>query len=498
MSILYDRCWSSDLDFFLAVSSSERHLVNKYRAAYSFGPEKHVMPYMMEDGAPRKFMRVDLSGMEDSCLTVSDPDSEQKLIREGLIPMTETQLALLLQYAIDSQNSDQDPQWLISGFDRLSVAKSRNKVALDDPFFNHVGPLNTDLGQDQVPQISNDQVTSIEHAETPEEAQRIVVAALVQKLSSHVAIEESIIETSATIEDFGLDSLIQWDLRNWISTTFKVELSSNEFSDANSVTELACLIIDRTIVKSRNDQTGGEKSEYKTADGASTGLLLPRQPLPSLQETLQFMLEAIRHFLSDEDLKKTAAAVDLFRSPMGLGEQLQSRLMMRDSDVDIGNWLVDLYTSHRFLRPRGSVVAFSSYFLTHPSGTLAHGQAERAAMITLASLLFKQKLEAGKLSIQSHPMSGQPVDPLSYQWLFNACREPHIGEDQIRKHPSHDYIVVLRHGYLFKVDLTTNAGNLAFEELTNTYQHILSHTPSQGSLVSVLTTDDRDTWAVVC
>ena len=145
--------------------------MNKYRAAYSFGPEKHVMPYMMEDGAPRKFMRVDLSGMEDSCLTVSDPDSEQKLIREGLIPMTETQLALLLQYAIDSQNSDQDPQWLISGFDRLSVAKSRNKVALDDPFFNHVGPLNTDLGQDQVPQISNDQVTSIEHAETPEEAQ---------------------------------------------------------------------------------------------------------------------------------------------------------------------------------------------------------------------------------------------------------------------------------------------------------------------------------------
>ena len=89
-------------------------------------------------------------------------------------------------------------------------------------------------------------------------------------------------------------------------------------------------------------------------------------------------------------------------------------------------------------------------------------------------------------------LSGQVIDPETYQWLFNAYREPHIGEDQIRKYPSTDYVVVLRYGHAFKVILKEDSKTISFESLKGMYESILASTPKEMLWVSALTADERD------
>ena len=494
---LYDSYWSPDVDFFLTLSSSKRLLSGEDHGKFSFGLSNNIKPRMMRDADARKFVQIDLSGMEDSCLKVSRLDSKDGLTREGLVHLTGADLSVILECAMSLTNSDHGGQRIIAGFDRLSIANSKNRSALDDPIFSHVGPLDTDQANTQLSQDSSVEEWSIKHVETREKARLIVTAALVQEIASHVAIEQSMIDTNTAIEDFGMDSLVQWDLRSYISINFEVDLSAKELANAESVIELAHLVVDRASIEAPNKQPEETDLEHEEPEVFQTELPLPRQPLPSLQDTLKALLDAVQPFMSDGEFEKTCEAVEVFQKRRGLGEQLQHRLVLRDGDPTVENWLTDLYTTHRFLRLRQTLVAHSSYFLSHPISSVSHGQAERAAVITLASLIFKQKLQSAQLPTQHLPMSGQPVDPTSYHWIFHTCREAHVEEDRINKHPTNDYVVVLRYGQFFKVNLSASTGNVAFQDLVKVFQQILDDTPKVESLVSVLTTGNRDMWAKV-
>ena len=493
--ILSDCCRAPDLDFFLILSSSQRLLANKDAGESLFELSSHLAPSMTVNKFGHKYVQVYLSGMQDSGYIVSDPHSEKATMSEGLVPMTETELDVILQSAMSPRNPDLRPQWMFFGFDRISVTLSDNQVALDSPLFVHVGPVETSGSNAAKSPASRVDVKSFEHAKSREDAQKIAATALITQISSHVAIEQSMIDSNTAVEDFGLDSLVLWGLRNWILGTFKADISASEISDAKSVIDLALKIVDRSTFKSFDERAGRSNiRESEDSGAAQNDHPLARQPLPSLQDTLQVLLEAILPFTSAEEFKATSAAVNSFQKYGLVGEQLQNRLLLRDSDPKTENWLADLYTRHRFLRSRESVVARSSYFRTHPSGAFPHEQAERAAIVTLASLFFKQQLESGKLARRHQPITRQPLDSESYQYLFNTCREPHIEEDVIVKHPSSDNIVVLRYGHFFTVDLSSI---VTIEDLIAMYRHILINTPREMSWVGVLTTDGRGHWAKV-
>ena len=116
-------------------------------------------------------------------------------------------------------------------------------------------------------------------------------------------------------------------------------------------------------------------------------------------------------------------------------------------------------------------------------------------MVVLAVLRFKQTLEARSLPTQY--LNGQVVDPDSYHWLFNACREPHLGEDRLRKHERNDCIMVMRFGKFFKVSLKKDNKLGSFSALKSTFQEILDSLITEISWVSILTADERDRWAKV-
>ena len=74
---------------------------------------------------------------------------------------------------------------------------------------------------------------------------------------------------------------------------------------------------------------------------------------------------------------------------------------------------------------------------------------ELAAVITLAALEFKFRLESGQ--IKSDVLNEQPLCMSSLDWIFYANREPGCGVDSTTKHVRDPYFVVMRQGRFFKI-----------------------------------------------
>ncbi len=67
----------------------------------------------------------------------------------------------------------------------------------------------------------------------------------------------------------------------------------------------------------------------------------------------------------------------------------------------------------------------------------------------------------------------------------------------MRKFPSNDFAVAMRHGHLFKIALTQADGIVSFTTLKTTFQEILSGTLEDAPPVAGLRADRRDSWTDV-
>ena len=468
---------------------------------YAYGNAPQSPMSTTQETCSSKCVTLELGGMKDSILLAQSFESEKTLSAEGLVPMMAVELEALLEYSMTVEANSCPSRHIVSGFDRDSITGSENHRVLNRPLLSHL--TQSDIGHEDQLIVASSQIVdeNIVDAKSRQEASRIVISALQQKISTLVAIEQNMIDLNTPIEEFGLDSLIMWGLRNWIFGNFRADLDPTEISDARSTATLASTILDRSKFKTQglnhNEQGTHDASNNETRKRYQSTPEFPRQPLPRLQDTLQAYLDALRPHSSDEDFECTSVAVARYQEPGGIGEKLQDRLAQREADPQVESWLWDIYTARRYLRLRTPLIASQSYFGTHPFGQKPHGQAERATVISLATLQFKQDMEMGKLAGHHSSLSGQIVDPASYQWLFHACREPHVGEDQIHKYPSEDYIVVLRYGHAFKIVLKGEPAKTPFKRLKAVYESIIASTPKEMSWITALTANERDRWAKV-
>jgi hypothetical protein len=85
----------------------------------------------------------------------------------------------------------------------------------------------------------------------------------------------------------------------------------------------------------------------------------------------------------------------------------------------------------------------------------------------------------------------------SWQWLFNTTREPHLEVDVMKQYPGNDYCVVLRRGHVFKVALKNGTEALSYSVIKSQFDEILKSVQDEGFWTSILTNDNRDSWAMV-
>ena len=152
------------------------------------------------------------------------------------------------------------------------------------------------------------------------------------------------------------------------------------------------------------------------------------------------------------------------------------------------------YLKMMYTEKRRTLSPYSNFIGIHPHPKSNEVQAQRAAIVTYTA--FKCKQELDKQTWEPLLYMGVPQCTDSWQYLFNTSRYPRTGGDEIVRYPGNDYIVVFHRGHVYKVELTENGVNVSFEKIRATFQLIVD-TEKTDSWVSILTADERDSWAHV-
>ncbi|KAL9029772.1 MAG: hypothetical protein Q9180_006989, partial [Flavoplaca navasiana] len=146
------------------------------------------------------------------------------------------------------------------------------------------------------------------------ETHQLLLAALLDKLSHLIALDDVDNERDLSIAELGMDSLIVVELRNWISTELQTPVHVSEILEQNSTRDLANLILSRSaLLKYLSDETALEverpqhRPDFDTEQGmgsfqnVATRTVteqLPDLPLPELSTSLYMYLEYRRCSLS--------------------------------------------------------------------------------------------------------------------------------------------------------------------------------------------------------
>ncbi|XP_033273064.1 carnitine O-palmitoyltransferase 1, brain isoform isoform X3 [Orcinus orca] len=223
---------------------------------------------------------------------------------------------------------------------------------------------------------------------------------------------------------------------------------------------------------------------------------LPRQPVPSVQDTVRKYLESVRPVLSDEDFDWTAAlAREFLRLQASL---LQWYLQLKSWWAS--NYVSDWWEEFVYLRSRNSLMVNSNYYMMDfLYVTPTPVQAARAGNAVHALLLYRHRLNRQEI-LPTLLMGMRPLCSAQYEKIFNTTRIPGVHKDHIRHLRDSRHVAVFHQGRFFRVGTHTQSGLLSPRALEQQFQRILDD-PSPAcpheEHLAALTAAPRDMWAQV-
>ncbi|KAJ5368689.1 Highly reducing polyketide synthase sdnO [Penicillium cataractarum] len=502
------------LDFFITLSSITCIVGKTGQANYSAGNAfQDAFAHAHAGKSHTRYISLNLGAIDGSDAITSLPIRQQELMRQGAILVKFEELFKVLEYAMGPQAVLDDCVQSIMGFDRQSMETVQDTFGLSNPMFSQVPYLSDQNSSGDGASNKVDTEKAIRNAASIAEAEEIITQAIAEKFALFMdrAIED--VNLDQSLAAFGLDSLVSIELKNWMVRTFQVTLQTSEIADALSVVALAKTITSRSKLVSDElrgtpsssdepEETPAEQPVAEVPSGPNHSFEccryakdLPKQPLMDLDEALSSISKSTRHFATEEEYTALCQAIEKFGQPGSMGRQMYEKLVNMSSDPKVDNWMVDFLTDATFLRKRFSLVPLSSFFATHHDAAVPHPQAERAALIATTAFRFKEAVDAGTL--EPHWYFHIPSCMDSWQWLFNTTREPQLEVDRMRKYPGNDYCVVLRRGHVFKVALKNGSEAVSYSSIKAHFDMILESVQDEGFWTSILTNDNRDSWATL-
>ncbi|KAJ3080120.1 hypothetical protein HK102_003282 [Quaeritorhiza haematococci] len=176
--------------------------------------------------------------------------------------------------------------------------------------------------------------------------------------------------------------------------------------------------------------------------------ILPRLPIPNLEETANRYLRSVKPLLTAEAYAETERKVKDFVRPGGLGEELQKRLIEHDKN-EPENWLDSWWLKLAYHTWREPVLVHSNWYMTfkdHPKaaemlhteevkeGNFTALQVRRAAELINNLVNYKEAIDEEK--IPPEVSKAGPFCMNQYRLVFGITRVPKAGCDvNVGKHP---------------------------------------------------------------
>ncbi|KAI8609541.1 hypothetical protein BC830DRAFT_1173461 [Chytriomyces sp. MP71] len=226
--------------------------------------------------------------------------------------------------------------------------------------------------------------------------------------------------------------------------------------------------------------------------------VLPRLPIPTLDETCATYLKSVRPLINDSDYEKTVRAVNEFKKPGGKGEELQKRLIAHDKSKN-NSWLIDWWNSYAYMAYRDPVVVWVNYFFCFVDNkNFINKPAGRAAELITGAMEFRKLVVSEQL--EPDMARNAPLCSEQYRYLFNSTRIPQLPEDITRNSDpaKNNHIIVLRNNQFYSLELVVHGRQLSTAEIESQLQKIYKLAGNTKDIaVGAFTTQDRDSWAKI-
>lgn len=234
----------SDLDLFVMLSSVSGVIGNATQAAYAAGSAfmDAFAAYRNTLGLPA--VSLDLGTITDVGYLASNKELLSKMEKQGFQGTDTKTLLSLVQVAITQHATPDKPQ-IITGLGEWKEGESLGNF--DAPVFSHFRRRFQTRAQGTQSGDSIDQIHgSLRAVKTQEDSIPIVFDALSAKMAAQLGIPVDRVDPSSPLSEFGIDSHVAVELRNWISKMMESSVSILEILASTSVLQLAGHIASRS------------------------------------------------------------------------------------------------------------------------------------------------------------------------------------------------------------------------------------------------------------
>lgn len=230
---------------------------NATQAAYAAGNTflDSFASYRIGLGLPAT--TIDLGAISDVGYLATNPELRQAMQRQGFELTDKRTLLSLIHFAILNPHREGLRSQTVTGLGTWTDGASLDSLSL--PLFSHFRSLTSSSSADAGGNASSvgDLKKSLRGAKTIDEASEIICAALVDKIATRAGLGIEHVNVANPISDYGIDSLVAVEIRNWISKEMGSTVPILELLANGPLSGLALKIAQR----SRLVQVGeGEKS----------------------------------------------------------------------------------------------------------------------------------------------------------------------------------------------------------------------------------------------
>ena len=254
------------LDFVFMLSSTSGVVGNASQANYAAGNTYLDSPATFNDDQNTHFFSLDAGAVEDVGILASEEVRRTTLRLRGFVSMTADQVNAVLGYIVSGQAKRDNCRQCVTGVNHGSLSHSTNSRMLDNPLLCHLSKA-AGLSQAMKSLDQTDNLQSkLRGCQDLSELKSVVAKSFMDRISSLVAVDAEEIDLQGRAIDYGLDSLVLIELKNWIAQEFSAKLQVSEISDSSIFITLAELIVSRSalMVENGNTSESGSKAGQVT------------------------------------------------------------------------------------------------------------------------------------------------------------------------------------------------------------------------------------------